>query len=266
MDGPLASGASSGYQQRGQAWDPFRSDIIDLLKTADQVEIEPIYYGSNHTFLVTLDGDESGRSFAVYKPSRGEYPLYDFPNGTLYRREIASWVVNDILGWNVVPPTVDSTGAYGIGSLQLFIEGHQSGEIALQELRRLCLLDILYNNADRKAEHCLVGDNGKLWGIDHGLTFNYQPKLRTVLWHFAGSRIASDDLADLKRLRIALSKNDEAASHLRDLLSRREWGALLARLDRLIADGCFPDPRYKAVPYRLVGPTLPFTATPYNRM
>jgi hypothetical protein len=250
MDGPLASGASNGYQAQGQAWDPSRPDIVDLLQTANQVEIEPIYYGSNHTFLVTVESDGAGRSLAVYKPARGEYPLYDFPNGSLYRREIASWVVNDILGWNVVPPTVNSQGAYGVGSLQLFIEAQQSGEIALLELRRLCLLDILYNNADRKAEHCLVGDQGKLWGIDHGLTFHYQPKLRTVLWHFAGSKIASDDLADLKRLRIVLTQNSVREPKMRELLSKREWNALLARLDRLIADGCFPDPRYKAVPYR----------------
>jgi hypothetical protein len=250
MDGPLASGASNGYQAQGQAWDPSRPDIVDLLETADQVEIEPIYYGSNHTFLVTVESDGAGRSLAVYKPGRGEYPLYDFPNGTLYLREIASWLVNDILGWNVIPPTVKCHGVYGVGSLQLFIEAQQGGEIALLELRRLCLLDILYNNADRKAEHCLVGDQGKLWGIDHGLTFHHQPKLRTVLWHFAGSKIASDDLADLKRLRIVLTQNGAREPKLRDLLSKREWNALLARLDRLIADGCFPDPRYKAVPYR----------------
>lgn len=250
MDGPLEWGATTGYQAQGQAWDPSRPDIVDLLETAQQVEIEPIYYGSNHTFLVTLECAEAGRSLAVYKPARGEYPLYDFPNGTLYRREIASWVVNDLLGWNVIPPTVGSEGLYGMGSLQLFIEGHPGGEITALELRRLCLLDILYNNADRKAEHCMVGDNGKLWGIDHGLTFHYQPKLRTILWHFAGSKLASDDIADLKRLRIMLSRQDASDAGLRDLLSKREWNALVTRLDRLITDGCFPDPRYKPVPYR----------------
>lgn len=250
MDGPLASGAGNGYQTQGQAWDPARPDIIDRLKASAQVEIEPIYYGSNHTFLVTLEDAEAGRSLAVYKPARGEYPLYDFPNGTLYRREIASWVVNQLLGWNVIPPTVSTEGVYGVGSLQLFIEGYPGGEITVLELRRLCLLDILYNNADRKAEHCLVGEHGKLWGIDHGLTFHYQPKLRTVLWHFAGTKIAADDLADLKRLRISATRRNGDDPDLRQLLSRREWNAFLMRLDRLIADGCFPDPRYKPVPYR----------------
>lgn len=250
MDSPLRSGASGAYQNQGHAWDPGRPDIIQLLKSADHVEIEPIYYGSNHTFLVTLEHADAGQSLAIYKPARGEYPLYDFPNGTLYRREIASWEVNAILGWNVIPPTVSSDGVYGLGSLQLFIEPHDNGEIAVLELRRLCILDILYNNADRKAEHCLVGDHGKLWGIDHGLTFHYQPKLRTVLWHFAGSKLPSDDLADLKRLHIVLNQLGVDDQNLRSLLSKREWGALLMRLDQLIAEGCFPNPRHKSVPYR----------------
>lgn len=250
MDGPLTADTGGDFQDRGQAWNPFRPDIVDLLRQADAVEIEPIYYGSNHTFLVTIECAGAGHSLAVYKPARGEYPLYDFPNGTLYRREIASFLVNDLLGWNVIPPTVAGDGVYGRGSLQLFIEAHDGGEITVAELRRLCLLDVLYNNADRKAEHCLVGDDGKLWGIDHGLTFHHQPKLRTVLWHFAGTKLASDDLADLKRLRIVLRRKDGGDTGLRSLLSTREWYALLARLDRLIAEECFPDPRYKSVPYR----------------
>jgi hypothetical protein len=250
MEGPRGSGARAGYQELGRAWDPFRPDVMSLLETAAFDEIEPIYYGSNHTFLATLRSDEEGESLAVYKPARGEYPLYDFPNGTLYRREVASWELSELLRWSVVPPTIVTSGTYGVGSLQLFIEAHAGGEVSVAELRRLCLLDLLLNNADRKAEHCLVGDGGKLWGIDHGLTFHHQPKLRTVLWHFAGSRIQVDDLADLKRARIELGRGTERAAALRGLISSREWNALLARLDRLIGDGCFPDPRYKPVPYR----------------
>ena len=95
-----------------------------------------------------------------------------------------------------------------------------------------------------------MGDDGKLWGIDHGLTFHHQPKLRTVLWHFAGTKLASDDLADRNRLRIVLRRKYGGDTGLRSLLSTREWYALLARLDRLIAEECFPDPRCKSVPYR----------------
>ncbi len=250
MEGPSLMPEGTGYQGQGHAWDPNRTDIVDLLQTAEPISIEPIYYGSNHTFLVTLDGGEAGQSLAVYKPARGEYPLYDFPDGTLFRREIATWMVDNLLAWNLVPPTVRTDSLYGRGSLQLFIEAHDSGQVNVRELRRLCLLDLLINNADRKPEHLLIGDNEKLWAIDHGLTFHYQPKLRTVLWHFAGTALTPDDLADLKRLRIELGRDGGQRDKLRDLLSNREWSGFIARLERLIADGCFPDPRYKAVPYR----------------
>jgi hypothetical protein len=250
MDDLASTGNTDEFQAGGNAWSPARADILDLLRTSETTRIEPIYYGSNHTFLVQLDAGMAGTSLAVYKPARGEYPLYDFPDGTLYRREIATWLVDSALGWDLVPPTIKTDGVYGPGSLQLFIEGHERGQVEVFELKRLCLLDLLVNNADRKPEHLLVGDHGKLWAIDHGLTFHYQPKLRTVLWHFAGSPIPSDDLADLKRLRIEISRNGSARDELRELISSREWSGLISRLDRLLQDGCFPDPRYKPVPYR----------------
>jgi len=240
-----------GYQAQGQAWDPCRLDIVELLERAAHRQMQPIYYGSNHCFLVTLDGGESGESLAVYKPARGEYPLYDFPNGTLYRREVASWLLNKLLGWNLVPPTVVTRGRYGPGSLQLFIESYAEGEIAVAELQRLALLDVLLNNADRKSEHCLLGEDGKLWAIDHGLTFHVHPKLRTVLWHFAGTPIPGEECADMEQVQVALRAGSEPeVSAIRDALSRSEWQALVDRLQRLLGHGRFPDPRYKPVPYR----------------
>lgn len=251
MDGALNPIANDGFQAQGRAWDPMREDIVTLLRTAEQVAVQPIYYGSNHTFLVTLDAGESGRSFAVYKPARGEYPLYDFAHGTLYRREVASWLLDHVLGWCLVPPTVVARGQYGVGSLQIFIESYSQGEIELAELRRLALLDILLNNADRKSEHLLLGDEGKLWGIDHGLTFHAQPKLRTVLWHFAGEPLADEERSDLDRgLKALEGRKGNEADELRELLAPVEWRALLQRLRRLLETGRFPDPRYKAVPYR----------------
>ena len=104
-----------GFQPGGQAWDPDRPDILELLQIADQSQVYPIYQGSNHTFLTVLDAGEAGKSLAVYKPARGEYPLYDFPSGTLYKREIGAWLVDRILGWHLVPPTVESGGKYGSG-------------------------------------------------------------------------------------------------------------------------------------------------------
>ncbi len=239
------------FQNGGNAWLPGHPDVLELLSTGSQVGMQPIYYGSNHTFLVTLDGGGAGRSLAVYKPARGEYPLYDFPTGTLYRREVGTWLVDALLGWGVVPPTVVFRGRHGVGSLQLYIETRPSLEVELGDLRRLALLDAIVNNADRKAEHCLPGADGQVWGIDHGLTFHPQPKLRTVFWHFAGGSLEESECEDVARLDESLRRQkDPRAVELAELLDRAEWRALEHRVRRLRDTGCFPDPRYKPVPYR----------------
>lgn len=251
MELPTSSEYFDGRQARGQAWLPSRPDVVQLLTQARHRHVAPIRYGSNHCFLVTLDTSVAGQSLAVYKPARGEYPLYDFPSGTLYRREVGSWLVDSLLGWGLVPPTVVVEGRYGPGSLQLFIETYAEGEVQVIELQRLVLLDVILNNADRKADHCLLGQNGKLWGIDHGLTFHVHPKLRTVLWHFAGMPISPAELADLRRfLSMVAKRRDDRVARLRDLISSAEWRALLERTERLLAAGRLPDPRYKSVPYR----------------
>ncbi|HZS95049.1 MAG TPA: hypothetical protein VFA78_09645 [Chloroflexota bacterium] len=241
---------AGGFQAGGRAWDPARPDIERLLAISTCTRLRPIYYGSNHCFLVTLDAGDEGESFAVYKPRSGEYPLYDFPHGTLYRREICSYLVDKILGWSLVPPTVRADFDYGAGSVQLFIEEAEHETVSVAELRRLALLDILINNADRKVDHCLVDGAGKVWGIDHGLTFNVQPKLRTVLWHFAGSEIPADEADDVRRLSQCLQRPHSDAERIRELISPAEWKALRERVDRIGEYRRFPDPRYKPVPYR----------------
>ena len=240
---------AGGYQPAGRAWDPGRPDIEQLLATSVCRRVRPIYYGSNHCFLVTLDAGGAGESFAVYKPRSGEYPLYDFPNGTLYRREVCSFLTDKILGWGLVPPTVSADLDYGFGSIQLFIEEGDHESVSIAELRRLALLDTLINNADRKVDHCLVDATGKVWGIDHGLTFNVQPKLRTVLWHFAGSKIPADEVVDIRRLCEQLHAARSIAAQIRDLISPGEWKALRERVSRVAESARFPDPRYKPVPY-----------------
>ncbi|GAC1328917.1 MAG: SCO1664 family protein [Chloroflexota bacterium] len=251
MESPSLEPSANDFQSQGHAWSPARPDIIRLLESARYRHLEPIYYGSNHCFLATLEVDGAGTSLAVYKPGRGEYPLYDFPSGTLYRREVASFLVNETLGWNLIPPTVTSSGRFGPGSLQLFIESHARGEIEIAELQRMALLDFVLNNADRKSEHCLVGDAGKLWAIDHGLTFHIHPKLRTVLWHFAGELIPTEDRADIKRfLRCIQNENGEEVRRLKACISADEMRVLVSRTSRLLASDSFPDPRHKAVPYR----------------
>jgi hypothetical protein len=208
-------------------------------------------YASNHTFLARMatgEGDE--RPLAVYKPLRGERPLYDFPNGTLYKREVAAYEVSRALGWDVVPPTVLRADApLGAGSLQLFIEHDPSQHyFTLREehpgfFKRLAVFDIICNNADRKAGHCVLDGNGRVWAVDHGLTFNAQPKLRTVIWDFAGLRVPASDRGAAAELGATVS---DPHSGLRDslesLLAESEIAALLDRVKLLSRPCYFPSP------------------------
>lgn len=207
-----------------------------------------IYYGSNACFLVRLRHPGAGQSLAVYKPARGEYPLWDFPAGSLHKREVATYVLDAQLGWGLVPPAVVATGPFGQGSLQLFVEEDVEASIPVDSLRRMVLLDLIANNADRKPDHLLVGHGGRLWGIDHGLTFHVEPKLRTVLWHFAGEPLNADELSDLRRLNQTLVAG--AGGPVGQLISHDESRALVSRIKRIVTAGTFPDPQIKAVPYR----------------
>jgi len=162
-------------------------------------------WSSNYTFLVSVSDDEL-QTVAVYKPQRGERPLWDFPDGTLCYREAAAHLVSDSLGWQIVPPTVLREGPRGLGSLQLYIPNNSDvnyfslDETSAAQLMRFAAFDYIVNNADRKGGHCLLAADGHLWGIDHGLAFHSAPKLRTVVWDFAGQRVPDVLLADLERL------------------------------------------------------------------
>lgn len=234
------------------------ADAIALLERAEMSGQTLVPWGSNYTFAVALHEPATGEvvQFGIYKPAQGERPLWDFPDDTLYLRERASWLLSDLLGWNVVPPTVIREGPFGIGSLQLYLEPapEMPRREALRfwarkrpELERLVLFDLIANNADRKLTHCLLDVHDRIWGIDHGLTFNVVPKLRTVLWQFVGDPIAVELLRDLARVR-----EDEGALRERfaGVLSPAEIRALIDRIDALLATGCHPrlDPN-RNVPY-----------------
>jgi uncharacterized repeat protein (TIGR03843 family) len=193
------------------------------------------------TFLVdvSLDGVQTP---AVYKPGRGERALWDFPPG-LFRREVAAYLVSEALGWRLVPPTLAREGPLGPGSVQRFVDADPdhhyftvSGDPAHRDrLRRLCLFDLLTNNADRKSGHCLLGRDGVVWAIDNALTFHADFKLRTVIWHFAGQRIPEAWLTDVQRLLVG-----PLSPALTSLLTAEEIEALHGRGEALIEAGRFP--------------------------
>ncbi|MBI3762883.1 MAG: SCO1664 family protein, partial [Chloroflexi bacterium] len=159
--------------------------------------------GSNYTFLVSIAHCEQS-ALAVYKPSKGERPLWDFPEETLAFREVAAFLVSERLGWDFVPPTVYRDGPHGPGSVQWFVDAEAEAhyfnmpEPEKPALRRVAVFDVLVNNADRKGGHVIKDKQGKLWLIDHGICFHSEPKLRTVIWDFAGEPIPDDLLADLR--------------------------------------------------------------------
>lgn len=180
---------------------------LDLLERGE-IEVQGrMPWSSNGTYLVHVClGDEEGA--AIYKPHRGERPLWDYPSG-LFRREVAVYVVSEALGWGLVPPTVlRGDGPLGEGSLQRFVparfEEHYFTLLERPELhdalQAICLFDLVVNNGDRKSGHCLWGDDGRIWAIDHGLCLHDEPKLRTVIWDFAGLPLPPGRLDDVARL------------------------------------------------------------------
>ncbi len=234
---------------------------------------------SNATFLGSIDG-----AFVVYKPIAGEHPLWDFPGGNLANRERAAYLVSEALGWNIVPRTWLREGPMGPGMVQLWqeVDGDQDAVDLVPAdavpaqgwrqvldgrderdrpvtlihedsaaLRRMAVFDIIVNNADRKGAHILAMAGGHRHGVDHGLTFHREHKLRTVLWGWLGEELTADELGGIER--VGTMMNGELGEALAGLLTAAEIAALTARCDRLHADGRFPAPQgdMPAVPWPL---------------
>lgn len=192
----------------------------------------------------------------VYKPIAGEAPLWDFPDGTLAHREVAAYLISEAAGWSVVPVTVfREEGPFGAGMVQQWIDVDEGFDLvaALRSgtpaLRRIALFDAAVNNTDRKGGHLLPLADGRLLGVDHGVCFSVQPKLRTILWGWRGTPLASEELAELAALRVAL--HGPLGVALGAHLHVDEVAATVARVDRLLADPRFPvpDPDWPAVPW-----------------
>ncbi len=242
-------------------WRPDTPGVVEALRDAELSDLRLVYDSSNYVFITELDHAEAGRGLGVYKPETGERPLHDFPMGTLYQREIGAFALSQLLGWDLVPPTVEVDGPHGIGSLQLLID-HEPREhyFVLREtdeyderLAQIAVFDLVANNADRKGGHVLLDPDGALWCIDNGLCFHRHAKLRTVVWDYAGSEAGDDWVTDLRRARECLLDGDAAAETLRSCLDVGEVEALAERIDEFVAHPVLPEMYpWRCVPWPLV--------------
>ena len=239
---------------RGRSSDPPAgpepsSRTEQLLTELPDLDVLGLLHGSsNYTFLARLEPHPPAGLLAVYKPARGESPLWDFEAGTLYRREVAAYELSKVLGWPRIPPTVvRQKGPHGIGALQLFIDADRRHFLDEQSTRRpawaqVALFDVIVNNADRKSGHCLFDANDEVWVIDHGLTFNVDHKLRTVIWDFSGEPLPPELCDDVDRALAGVEKGRLGVT-LGGLLSPAEVRMLKRRLRGVLDPSWrFPEP------------------------
>ena len=256
--------------------------LADLLTHGELTARGRIREASNAALYCTIS-HEGREASCIYKPVAGERPLWDFPDGNLARREVAAYEVSDATGWGLVPPTVLREGPYGEGMVQLWIEvspeaellalvdGEEpepgwkaigfaevgDGQTALlvhaddERLRRLAVLDAVINNADRKGGHLLPTADGRLYAIDHGVTFNTENKLRTLLWGWAGEPLDPEAIDVLKALQEALGTQGALATRLTALITQAEVDATRARVAVLLETGKHPEPsgEWPAIPW-----------------
>jgi uncharacterized repeat protein (TIGR03843 family) len=256
--------------------------LADLLTHGELTVRGRIRDASNAALYCTV-AQEGREATCVYKPVAGERPLWDFPDGTLAQREVAAYEVSEATGWGLIPPTVLREGPYGEGMVQLWIEASPEadllalvdaeepepgwkaigfaevgdGKTALlvhaddERLRRLAVLDAVINNADRKGGHLLPTEDGRLYGIDHGVTFNTENKLRTLLWGWAGEPLTPEAIDALKGLQEALTAEGALAGRLSALITAAELDATRARVAVLLETGTHPEPsgEWPAIPW-----------------
>jgi len=233
---------------------PPLSDVLELLREG-HLEVEGrLVDASNATLYCSVELDGVA-GHCVYKPVAGERPLWDFPDGTLAGRELATFLVSEATGWDLVPPTVLREGPFGPGMVQLWVdvtEGVDLRELAVSDhpdLRRLAVLDAVVNNADRKGGHLLPRPDGRVQGVDHGVCFAVEDKLRTLLWQWRGDPLEPESLEVLARLDEAAC--EELGEALADHLTGREVRATQKRITRLRRAGTYPFPSedWPAIPW-----------------
>ncbi len=219
--------------------------ICEIIRRGDIVSCQLTPAGSNYTFLARVQlGDRV--SLAIYKPRDGEAPLWDFPSGTLYKREYAAYLLSRVLGWDFIPFTVIREGPHGIGTLQHFVQHdprqnyYTLTDEHASELRTVACFDLVANSTDRKPNHLVIDANGKLWSIDHGLTFHADTKIRTVIWDFCGEPIPHPLLAALASLVEQLQDPRGRLEELLGLLHPQEVAALRARIGWILTERVYP--------------------------
>ena len=233
---------------------PDDCDAVGILARGEIEVLGRMPWSSNATYLVAVhhDGVEAR---AIYKPLRGERPLWDFPSG-LFRREVAAYELAEAMGWHIIPPTVRRDGPFGEGSLQWFVEAdfrqhyfslHEGRPDLHDQFRQVAVFDFVANNTDRKSGHCLVDRHGRIWGIDQGLCFSADFKLRTVIWEFGGEPLSDDHRRALEPL------VDNVPLRVAALLDDDEVLAIAERAQELLDEGILPvDPTGRRYPWPLV--------------
>ena len=239
-----------------------RAATLEILRDGDIEVVGRIIGSSNNAMFVRVtlpcpDPGEPPRVMeAIHKPTAGERPLDDFPDGTQTRREVAAYLVSEATGWGIVPPTLMRDGPWGEGMIQAYIEPDPAVDVLdwinddEPRLRRMAVFDAAVNNTDRKGGHILPIDGGRhVYGVDHGVCFSITPKLRTVLWAWRGEPLLPDELDGLARIRGAL--DGSLGADLRPLLSRAEIRATVRRVDALLDRRRFPlpSPSWPAIPW-----------------
>lgn len=229
-------------------------EVLRLLREGELSVEGRLVNASNATLycVAELDGVSAA---VVYKPVRGERPLWDFPDGTLAGREVAAYLVSQAIGWDVVPPTVHREGPFGPGMCQLWVDIDEAVDLGAlarsdhPDLRRMAVLDAVINNSDRKGGHLLPRPDGRVQGVDHGICFSTENKLRTLLWQWRGDRLTDEALTSLDVLRAELA--GRLGDVLRTMLTDDEVLATLTRVERLLSTRRHPQPStdWPAVPW-----------------
>jgi len=234
---------------------PSGREEIDTLLRDGELDMEGRLLDASNVTLVGAIRTEALAATCVYKPVAGERPLWDFPDGTLAGREISAHLVSEATGWSIVPPTVLRDGPYGTGMVQLWMDADPTVDLAefvrqdVPQLRRMAVFDAVVNNADRKGGHIIPMADGHVYGVDHGICFSVEPKLRTLLWRWAGRPLTAEALTVLENL--AEDLRGDLGEQLHEHLTRREVRRTQQRVADLLRTGVHPQPsgEWPALPW-----------------